>query len=52
MVLRTCAFGFRKFAWVLGVGVRSIPPTVVALEYGINRALIYLQVSLVVPITG
>ena len=32
--------------------IRSIAITVIAPEYGVNSALIYLQESCVVPITG
>ena len=43
------AFGF----WVLGVGFPHIPYcTAIALSYGVNTALIYLQWSPVVPIPG
>ena len=31
--------------------VRSIPPTGIAAEYGVNRASIYVQESPVVPVT-
>ena len=44
-----CPVSARKAQLVL----RSIPPTVIALNFGFNRALIYLYVFLVVPpITG
>ena len=37
------------FKGLMGFMVRSIPPTVKALRYGVNKRLIYLQESLVVP---